>query len=346
MNLPGATGATGADGEDGQSGINSFSLIIDGFTVPAVDDDVSLSVSDSSWMLAQQIVFIQNAGYYQVVSKANSNEVTVTNLGYDGNAAPAAVIGALQYMSPGGLKGLDGSSSDVLDDITPTNTKGQILVDNGANSPDGSLVALTVGTNGQALVADSTQATGLKYVTLTTLLIAEATNLYFTNARAIASTLTGFASGSGNVLATDTILAAFGRLEGRTALNDAKVTGSDRVLKAGDTMTGALVYTKLTATQTTLTYAATTDIDMSSNDERILALTGNVTFTTSNKVAGRSAKIYVTADASIRTLTFPAWRFLGVAAPANIAANKTAILSISCTDTTDAQIRAAWAVEP
>src|SRR3954471_11365203 len=39
---------------------------------------------------------------------------------------------------------------------------------------------------------------------------------------------------TGNVSSSDTILQAFGRLEHRVNLNDAKLTGNDRVLKAGD----------------------------------------------------------------------------------------------------------------
>src|SRR6185369_5105207 len=47
--------------------------------------------------------------------------------------------------------------------ISPTTTKGDILVDNGANSPNSSLVRFGVGSNGKVPVADSTQATGLNY---------------------------------------------------------------------------------------------------------------------------------------------------------------------------------------
>ena len=48
----------------------------------------------------------------------------------------------------------------------------------------------------------------------TTTLVTEGTNLYFTNARAIASTLTGYVSGAGVVAATDSILQAIQKLNG------------------------------------------------------------------------------------------------------------------------------------
>ena len=54
--------------------------------------------------------------------------------------------------------------------------------------------------------------------------ITEVTNLFFTNARAIASTLTGYVSGAGTIAATDTILQAIQKLNGNDATN-ANLTG-------------------------------------------------------------------------------------------------------------------------
>jgi hypothetical protein len=82
-------------------------------------------------------------------------------------------------------------------------------------------------------------------ITLTTSNIAEGSNLYFTTARgqaaALSAVLTGFTNATGGeVTSGDTILIALGRLENRMEINDAKVDGSTRVLRAGDTMTGTL----------------------------------------------------------------------------------------------------------
>jgi hypothetical protein len=83
-------------------------------------------------------------------------------------------------------------------------------------------------------------------VTLTTSNISEGGNLYYTSARAkvdaIAALLTGFSSASGGVVSSgDSVLAALGKLENRTALNDAKLTGSDRLKTDGSiAMTGLL----------------------------------------------------------------------------------------------------------
>lgn len=53
---------------------------------------------------------------------------------------------------------------------------------------------------------------------LNTTVVAEGTNLYHTNARAIASTLTGYTSGAGTVASTDTILQAIQKLNGNDGL--------------------------------------------------------------------------------------------------------------------------------
>jgi hypothetical protein len=48
--------------------------------------------------------------------------------------------------------------------------------------------------------------------------LSEGTNLYFTNARSIASTLTGYASGSGTISSADTLLGAIQKLNGNDTL--------------------------------------------------------------------------------------------------------------------------------
>lgn len=61
-------------------------------------------------------------------------------------------------------------------------------------------------------------------VSLTTTNIAEGTNLYYTNARCIASTLTGYTSGAGTISSSDTILQAIQKLNANDATN-ANLTG-------------------------------------------------------------------------------------------------------------------------
>lgn len=95
----------------------------------------------------------------------------------------------------------------------------------------------------------------------------------------------------------------------------------------------------------TTTYAATTDIDITKNLQTV-SLTGNVTFTTSNKSAGIYTTVRVVADGTNRTLTFPSWVFVGTVAPTTLVANKTAILTLICFGTADTDIVASWVSQP
>ena len=76
---------------------------------------------------------------------------------------------------------------------------------------------------------------GFSYLSATTTNISEGTNLYYTNARAIASTLTAYTSAAGTISATDTILTAIQKLNGNA---------SNYLPLTGGTLTGQLVSTR------------------------------------------------------------------------------------------------------
>jgi hypothetical protein len=90
----------------------------------------------------------------------------------------------------------------------------------------------------------------------------------------------------------------------------------------------------------------TADIDLSGTGNTYLThtLTGNPTYTSSNRAAGRSVVVKVIAGGSTRTLAFPAWVFVGEE-PTEIASGKIGILSVTWFDDTDANAVAAWAVQ-
>lgn len=165
--VPGPPGDDGTDGTDGAAASNAFTETTDSFTMPAVSGNVTVDVLDSTWMAVGQIVFVENAGYFTVNAVPDAVSVSLTNLGYDGNAAPTTIIPASQKVSPGGKKGTDGStSSSTLNDLSPTNLKGDLIVDTGANNPDADDVRFSAGSNGQILTSLSTQPAGLMWQTL------------------------------------------------------------------------------------------------------------------------------------------------------------------------------------
>lgn len=114
--------------------------------------------------------------------------------------------------------------------------------------------------------------------------------------------------------------------------------------------TGALSISSagaITFPHSVLAYAATTNLDFAAEGYRSLTLAGNVTFTTSNRGAAKVLTIRIIGDGSIRTLTFPVgWKFVGAAAPASLAANKIAILSVTCFGSADTDIVATYSAEP
>lgn len=71
-----------------------------------------------------------------------------------------------------------------------------------------------------------------------------------------------------------------------------------------------------------------------------ITATGNITFTTSNRAAGRWLELRIAAGGSARTLTWPSWVAFGAALPTSLASGAVLRVAISCTGTTDASIDA------
>ncbi len=87
-----------------------------------------------------------------------------------------------------------------------------------------------------------------------------------------------------------------------------------------------------------------TDIDFLEDEVQTISIAANTTFTTANRATGKSKTLKIVTDATLRTLTFPAWIFVGTK-PADQAASKTGILTLTAFGTADTDIVAAYAVE-
>lgn len=88
-------------------------------------------------------------------------------------------------------------------------------------------------------------------------------------------------------------------------------------------------------------------IDMATADGNYLTqtLTGDPSYSLSNRIAGRTTTARILADVATRTFTFPAgWAFVGTK-PTTIVANKVGILTVTCFDTTEAGVLAAYSVQ-
>lgn len=97
---------TGPAGLDGQ---NAYTVTTANFVQPNVGANVTVNVSalgqsSGLWGQTGQVIFIEGGGYYEVVS-ATTTTMVVENLGYTGNAAPAATVSFPAGVSPAGLQG-------------------------------------------------------------------------------------------------------------------------------------------------------------------------------------------------------------------------------------------------
>lgn len=90
----------------------------------------------------------------------------------------------------------------------------------------------------------------------------------------------------------------------------------------------------------------TVDLDLAALNGTVQTITasGNITFTTSNRAAGRWLELRIAAGGSTRTLAWPAWVAFGAALPTSLASGKVLRVAISSTGTTDASIDASAAV--
>lgn len=112
--------------------------------------------------------------------------------------------------------------------------------------------AITAGTTAQYFRGDKT------FQTLNTAAVPESGNLYFTNARAIASVLTGYTSGAGTISASDSILSAIQKLNGNIG---ALVTGVSSV----NGQTGAVTLTTTNIAEGTNLYYTEARVNANAN---------------------------------------------------------------------------------
>lgn len=116
--VPGPSGDAGASGSAGTNGVDAFTTA-SSFVMPAELANVTITVANSTWMLPDQILWIQGGGFegfFQVQSKPDSTHAIVKNLKDTGssaylvNSAPGSVFPALTGISPAGVQGPAGSS--------------------------------------------------------------------------------------------------------------------------------------------------------------------------------------------------------------------------------------------
>lgn len=107
----GAAGATGAS-------LSAYDALTASFTQPAVSGTVAITISNTAWLSANQIIYVASGGYYQVATVVNATTLNVTNLNYPGNATAGATIASGSKVSPAGLQGPQGAGGAGLNAFT------------------------------------------------------------------------------------------------------------------------------------------------------------------------------------------------------------------------------------
>lgn len=122
--IPGPQGEPGADGTNGTDGTNAFTELSAQFTVPDAGSPDTAEVVNSDWATVGQIVYLEGAGYFTVVSIADSTHIELDNTDYAGNAADGTVIAVASHLGPGGIKGVDGTNG--TGDMTGSNNLSEL----------------------------------------------------------------------------------------------------------------------------------------------------------------------------------------------------------------------------
>lgn len=230
--------------------------------------------------------------------------------GFDGSVANATTTPAITITTTitGVLKGNGTAISAATDaDITGKLLTGYVSGAGTVASTDSLLQAIQkLNGNIAALVSGVSSVFGRSGAVVavsgdyTTSLVTEAANLYFTNARAIAATLTGYTSGAGTISSADSILQAIQKLNGNIG---ALVTGVSSVNGA----TGVVTVT-ITGTASRITVSGgagttpTIDISSSYSGQNTITTLGTVTTgvwngtKVSEAYGGTNQSTYATGD--------------------------------------------------
>lgn len=193
---PGTSIATDAAcGAGGLQGAGAYTTTAANFTQPASGSNVTFNVGSSAWLTVGQCVFVGGGGgYYNVQAIPTPNSVTLTNLGYTGNAAPAATVNSGAGVSAAGLAALASVTADAAGKASldrgrvTAQSNGADVVSGGSYGIDTSAgaVSMYLPTYANSAVGDEVDFTNVKnYWPTNNFTLNCRANVFFTNTTTI-----------------------------------------------------------------------------------------------------------------------------------------------------------------
>jgi hypothetical protein len=222
-------------------------------TTTTAGDYFIVSVANAPYNVGDWIVF--NGATYDQISNSNvitsifgRNGVVTANEGdyildklgdVDLTTTPPMTGDVLKFNGTKWIPGVVSAGSGGT--VTNVTGSGPLSITNGSSTPAITISQANTTTNGyltntdwntfnnkQPSIAAGTTAQYYRgdktWQALDTIAVPENTNLYFTNARTLGVPLTGFSTATGSVVATDSILAALGKLQGQLNLKSDSAT--------------------------------------------------------------------------------------------------------------------------
>lgn len=149
--------------------------------------------------------------------------------------------------------------------------------------------------SGTAPVTSVNTQTGA--VVLTTDNISEGvTNLYFTNARVLAATLTGYTSGAGTISSADTVLSAIQKLNGNIAALPGQNSGQESLTLSSGDITSQYKDLAHTVVNGTLTVESFGVVQIQGTDYTLSVVAGKTRVTFAGDLASGGNAAYVSGD--------------------------------------------------
>lgn len=105
----------------GVAGANAYTAVTTNFTVPAINANVQIQVSQTATFVSSQNILIAGPANFQIVSIDNPNQITAKFLGLAGDVASATVISVGAKVTPTGVPGAAGTNGSSSFTTTTSN---------------------------------------------------------------------------------------------------------------------------------------------------------------------------------------------------------------------------------